>query len=250
MDFKTGEGHIPYDFLGVEYRHQISPVSGAVWVQYDPTKPVTFSVPFFNEVVATHEVNPPLGYLIPAAWTVVVDRLRAHGLTFTTLTKPLTQEVETYQFDSVDWQPKPFENHHEVKDWKFHPVRRRMTFPAGSAVVYLDQPGARVVMHLLEPDAPDSLARWGYFDAIFEPKEYAEDRVMETMARDMMARDPKLKEEFDKKVASDPAFSASAQQRLDFFLRAYAVPRRTAEHLPCRADFRARGESVSATITL
>ena len=217
VDFQTGDGHVPYDFLGVEYHHQISPVSGAVWVQYDPAKPVTFSVPFYNEVTATREVNPPLGYIIPEAWIVVIDRLRSHGLAYTLLTKPLTQEVETYKFDSVEWEPKPFENHHEVKDWKFHPIRKRMTFPQGSALVYLDQPGARVALHLLEPDAPDSLARWGYLDAIFEGKEYAEERVMETMAHDMMASDPTLKAEFEKKVANDPVFAASAHARLNFF---------------------------------
>ena len=125
--------------------------------------------------------------------------------------------METFKFEHVEWQPKPFENHHMVKDVKFAPLRKRETFPAGSAVVYLDQPGARVAMHLLEPDAPDSLLRWGYLDAIFEPKEYSEERIMETMAREMMARDPKLKEEFEKKVESDPTFAGSARLRLEFF---------------------------------
>ena len=177
VDFKEGPGHVPFEFLGVETHHQISPISGSVWVQYDPSKPVEFPVPFYNEVEVSREINPPLGYIVPAAWTVAIDRLRAHGLAFTTLTKPLTQEVETYRFGHVEWQPTPFENHHLVKDWTFAPVRRTMTFPAGSALVYLDQPGARVALHLLEPDAPDSLARWGYFAAIFEGKEYAESRV-------------------------------------------------------------------------
>ena len=217
VQFKEGPGHVPYDFLGVEYHHQISPVSGSVWVQYDPGKPVTFSVPFYNEVDVASEVNPPLGYLIPVAWTAVIDRLRAHGIAFTTLTKPLTQEVETYRFDHVEWQPKPYENHHEVADWKFVPIRRTLTFPTGSALVYLDQPAARVVLNLLEPDAPDSLARWGYLDAIFEPQEYAEDRVMEVMARDMMIKNPALKREFEQKLQTDPLFAASASARLNFF---------------------------------
>ena len=104
-----------------------------------------------------------------------------------------------------------------IKDWTMNPVRRTMTFPAGSALVYLDQPAAKVVLHLLEPDAPDSLARWGYFDAIFEGKEYAENRVLEAKARDMLAADPKLKQEFDAKVAADPAFAGSAHERLNFF---------------------------------
>ncbi len=217
LDFKNGPGSVPFEFLGVEYQHELSGVSAMPWVQYDAGKPVTFTVPFFNEVLTTKEVVPPLGYLVPAAWTVVIDRLRAHGIAFTTLTQPLTQEVETYQFDHVEWEGRPFENHHAIKEMTFHPVRRTMTFPAGSAVVYLDQRAAKVVVGLLEPDAPDSLLHWGYLDAIFEQKEYAEEYVMEPMARAMMARDPKLREEFLKKVQTDPVFAGSAAARLEFF---------------------------------
>ena len=35
--------------------------------------------------------------------------------------------------------------------------------------------------------------------------------------REMMAKDPKLKAEFEKKVASDPEFAGSAAARLNFF---------------------------------
>ena len=217
VDFKLGPGSVPFEFLGVESRHEMSAVSGAVWTQYDPAKPTTFTVPYYNEVQVAREICPPAGYVIPAAWTVVIERLRAHGLAFTTLEKPLTCEVETYRFQGAEWQPKPFENHHMLKEVKPVPVRRNETFPAGSVVVRLNQPGARVAMHLLEPEAPDSLLKWGYLDAIFEQKEYSEERVMEAMAREMMARDPKLKEEFEKKVSGDTAFAGSARLRLEWF---------------------------------
>ncbi len=219
LDFKNGPGSVPFEFLGMEYRLEDSPVSAGKFIRFDGTKPVTFTVPLFNEVVTTHEVVPPLGYIVPAAWTVVIDRLRAHGIVFTTLSKPLTREVETYEFEHVEWQASPFENHHSIKEMKFHPVKKRMTFPAGSAVVYLDQPAAKVVLHLLEPDGPDSLVRWGYLDAIFEPKEYGEEYVLEPLAREMLARDPKLKTEFEDRLATDPAFAASPKERLDFFYR-------------------------------
>ncbi len=219
LDFKNGPGSVPFEFLGVEYKHELSGVSGMPWIQFDATKPVTFTVPFFNEVLTTKQVVPPLGYIVPAAWTVVIDRLRAHGIAFNTLAQPLTQEVETYLFDHVEWDAKPFENHHAIKEMTFHPVRRTMTFPTGSAVVYLDQPGAKVAVGLLEPDAPDSLLHWGYLDAIFEQKEYSEEYVMEPMAREMMARDPKLREEFLQKLETDPVFAGSAAARLDFFYR-------------------------------
>ena len=217
VDFAMGPGSVPFEFQGVEYRHEVSPISGALVTRYDATKPVTFTVPFFNQVETTQEIVPPVGYVVPAAWTVVLDRLRAHGIAFTTLTEPLITEAETSVFDHVEWEAKPFENHHALKEVKSHTVKRQMTFPAGSAVVYLDQPAAKLVMHLLEPNAPDSLVRWGYLDAIFEQKEYGEDYVVEPLAREMLAHDPKLKEEFDARLANDPAFAASARARLNFF---------------------------------
>jgi hypothetical protein len=78
------------------------------------------------------------------------------------------------------------------------------------------------VLALLEPQAPDSLAAWGYFNACFEQKEQMERYVAEQIAREMLAANPKLREEFERAVASDPKFAADASARLDFFLRRHA----------------------------
>ncbi len=43
--------------------------------------------------------------------------------------------------------------------------------------------------------------------------------VAEEVARDMLAQDPKLKDEFEARLKSDAAFAASPAQRLDFFVR-------------------------------
>jgi hypothetical protein len=98
-------------------------------------------------------------------------------------------------------------------------VREQLSFPAGSACVTLDQRAAKVAIHLLEPQAPDSLLAWGFFDAIFEQKEYGEDYVLEKLAREMLAKDPKLKEEFEQRVAADKEFAANPSARLNFFLQ-------------------------------
>ena len=94
-----------------------------------------------------------------------------------------------------------------------------MTFPAGSVVVPVAQPSGKVVLNLLEPEAPDSLARWGFFNAIFEEKEYAEHYILESLAREMMASDPTLRKEFEERLASDPDFAASPAERLRFFYK-------------------------------
>jgi hypothetical protein len=84
-------------------------------------------------------------------------------------------------------------------------------------IVPLDQPDAKVAIHLLEPEAPDSLVSWGFFNAIFEQKEYAEHYVLERMAREMLEADPKLREEFETRVRTDRTFASDARARLYFF---------------------------------
>jgi hypothetical protein len=79
------------------------------------------------------------------------------------------------------------------------------------------QAWARVAINLLEPEAPDSLVRWGFFNATFEQKEYGEDYVVEKLAPEMLAGNPQLREEFEKRLASDLAFVANPQERLRFF---------------------------------
>ena len=62
----------------------------------------------------------------------------------------------------------------------------------------------------------DVYKRQGYFNSIFEQKEGGSGYVLEKLAREMLAKDPKLQEEFDKRLL-DPAFARSPQARLRFF---------------------------------
>jgi hypothetical protein len=95
----------------------------------------------------------------------------------------------------------------------------KMSFPAGSVVVPMEQRAARIAMQWLEPLGPDSALQWGLFDTIFEQKEYGEGYVLERLARNLLEADPKLKAEFEQKVAGDAKFAASPRERLNWFLR-------------------------------
>jgi hypothetical protein len=126
-------------------------------------------------------------------------------------------DAQAYQLDQPHWASEPFEGHLMLRSFTLRTVPTEVTLPAGSIVVPMNQRAANVAMQLLEPQAPDSLLHWGYLNAIFEAKEYGEPRVLEKLARDMMAKDPKLKAEFDQKLHDDPAFAASSRARLEFF---------------------------------
>jgi hypothetical protein len=58
---------------------------------------------------------------------------------------------------------------------------------------------------------------WGRFNAAWEQKEYMEDYVTESVAREMLARDPALAAEFARRLREDAEFAASPRARLDFF---------------------------------
>jgi hypothetical protein len=204
------------EFLGYADQRLPSEISGALRVQYDPSKPERFSVPLRDELTITATATVPAGWLVPAEWHSVIERLHLHGIEFHRLPAATRVEAETTRFDAVEWAPRPFEGRHALTKLSGRRVRETLDVPAGSVIVPAAQARGGIALHLLEPDAPDALIRWGFFDAIFEDKEYAEPRVMERMAREMLARDPALQAEFEEKLR-DPVFAGDARARLRFF---------------------------------
>ncbi|MCI0351869.1 MAG: M14 family metallopeptidase [Acidobacteriales bacterium] len=220
---------VPFRFRGFKFERTPSEISGKTWIQYG-IQAVELDLPISARLEVTTTVAPPAAYLVPAQWTDVIDRLTAHGIRLRRTTRAWSGEVEAYRCEGLNWRQRPFEGRHpqaSIADGgsqegavpNCRRVREQLSFPAGSALVPLDQRAAKVAIHLLEPEAPDSLLAWGFFDAIFEQKEYAEDYVLEKLAREMLAKDAKLKEEFESKLASDKEFAANPSARLNFFFR-------------------------------
>lgn len=207
----------PQEFLGVADSRTPSTVSGTDWVQYDPTSPIRLSVPVQKNVAVLAEAAAPAAYLIPLQWQDVIDRLEAHGIAMHRVERNTTVTADRYRFEGATWAPRPFEGRHGLSAVSQTLERSAQDVLAGSMLIPMDQEKARLIALLLEPASPDSFLRWGFFNAIFEEKEYAEPRVLEVMAREMMAKDPALKAEFEARVAADAAFAADPRQRLRFF---------------------------------
>ncbi len=217
LDFELTDAARPYRLKAVESQTALSDISTAPYVTFG-TNPVETTVPMYDDFRVKIAVAPPLYYVVPAQWQDVIGVLRAHGLALATTKDALTIDVESYRFVDVNWAGGPFEGR-LMPSFKAEVVHERRTFPAGSIIVPLAQESAKVAINLLEPEAPDSLVRWGFFNATFERKEYAENYILEKLAREMLATSNELREEFEKKLASDAGFAASPQARLEFFYR-------------------------------
>jgi hypothetical protein len=221
LTFETVAPPRTIEFRGYAYSRAPSEISGVPWITYHDDRPQIWRVPLYDRLSPAVVVRAPrAGYLVPpahAAW--VAHKLELHGLRYQRLaaaTAPIG--VQAFRASAVSYASAPFEGRFTARvrgAWQpeRHPVA------AGSLYVPIAQPGARLLLQLLEPTGPDSLVSWGFFHGIFEEKEPMESYVIEEQARAMLASDPRLREEFAARLRADAAFAASPRQRLDFFRR-------------------------------
>jgi hypothetical protein len=217
LSFRVTERHTTLDFLGYESSWKESSVSGGKYLTWDHAKPTTVTIPLFNVVEPAKTVQPPFFYLIPQEWNAAIEVLRLHGVRIERLTREQRIPVRISVFSKLKWRESSYEGRHPVGEFQSTLREDTIAYPAGTYVVRLDQPSAKAVIHLLEPDGPDSFVAWGFFDAIFEQKEYYEEYVMASVAEQMATADPSLKGAFDRKLAADTTFAKSPRARLDFF---------------------------------
>ena len=122
------------------------------------------------------------------------ERLATHGIEFERLATPRPAvAVQTFRTDKVTTEAATVEGRSRAR-WREAGATEPRDIGAGALFVPIAQPKARLVMSLLEPQAPDSYVSWGFFATAFEKKEYLENYVTEEVARQMLEQDPALQE--------------------------------------------------------
>jgi hypothetical protein len=217
VTFKQDPASTPFTLKGYAFTQTKSDVSGDIWVQYDPKTKKNYDIQNWNDLLPDVSASIPAAWAIPPQWTDAIERLDAHGILYTRTTTALRVHAERDEMTDPKWTDKPFESHHMLKDVRIASSKQDIDLPAGTVIVRADNADAVLALNLLDARAPDSLLRWGYFNAVFEQKEYGEPRVLEALARKMMAGNPALKTEFEAKLKSDATFAASPRARLTFF---------------------------------
>jgi hypothetical protein len=208
-------------FRGYAYTQEESPVLGRPVVSYDEARPEVWEIPLVEgQRPVAAAVLPRGGWIVPAAWaSVLAERLRLHGVLFSRVERAVPgAAVEAFRATEATFAPESFEGRQMLTvKGAWSPERRDLA--AGALWIPAAQARALLAAHLLEPGAPDSFLAWGEFNTAFERKEYVEDYVLEPFARELLAREPSVRAEYDRRLAEDPSFAADPRQRLDFFHR-------------------------------
>ncbi len=174
-------------------------------------------VPWHHTPRITDAVPRPRGYVVLPGWPTIAERLRAHGLRLDTLRDAVDAEVETIRVSDPTFAPAPYQGATLVTSVTVKRQSERRRIPKGALWVPADQPDFEVAVHLLEPDAPDSLLAWGFLSSVFERKERIDGPELERLAGALL-KNPKTAAEWDAALR-EPAFEKNAAARSEWWSR-------------------------------
>jgi hypothetical protein len=208
------------EFRGYAYSRTPSKISGELVTVYDPTTPQIWRVPFRKNLQPSLVATAPAGgYIVPLAYVPEIgSKLQLHGIEFQKVSASKQAQVECFRATQMGFSAAPFEGRTRATlsgSWQ----SETQEITAGSLFVPIEQARARLLMVLLEPQAPDSFAAWGFFNACFEHKEYVEPYVIEIFAQQLLSKDASLAAEFERKLRDDAEFAADPAARREFFYR-------------------------------
>lgn len=127
-------------------------------------EPKEYTVERVQKFEPTMSVARPFAYLIPEAYSSVVENLQRHGIQVDVLREDLKLAVEVYRVERLDRASETYEGHSLVSV-SVSPRSEERSIPVGTYVVRTTQALGSLAAYLLEPSADDSLTRWNYFDS-------------------------------------------------------------------------------------
>jgi hypothetical protein len=210
------------DFKGYESTHLISKVSGLPVLAYDKTKPYEKKIRFYNTYVPTLTVKKPAMYIIPQAWTEVIERLKVNRVEMKLLGEDMKVEATFHRFTHVQSPQYPYESHYNHRGTKTSEKTETVEFHKGDYIIYLNQTANRYIMETLDPRGDDSFFAWNFFDGVLNQKEWFSDYVFDAKAEQIIAENPKIKMELDSAKKADTALANSHWMQMNFiYQRSY-----------------------------
>ncbi len=217
------EKHRTLNFKGFESSMEKSNVSGLDRMKYDRSKPYEKEVNYYDSFKPTLQIEAPKAYLIPLAYTEVLERLRWNNVQLDTLINEQHKghNVEVYSIKNYKTVNTSYESHYLHYDIEISTQKMKfedaLRYPEQKYVlVKLNQTANRYIVEMLEPQAKDSFFAWNFFDGILQQKEHFSPYVFEDMAAKILDENPALRKELEDKKASDSEFAKNGYLQLEF----------------------------------
>lgn len=217
VEFSSGKKFDVMNFNGFKSYEEFSSITDSMILKYSE-EPEEFEMPIFNDIKISRKIKLPFAYYVPSEFKDINRILKLHGIKIKTLTEDKPATIHKYVFHNVEFSSFPYEGRFLV-EFETELCAENILLRKNSFVVPCAQRTIRVIANLLEPDAPDSLAKWGFFNAFFERKEYAENYLFDSIAKNILNEDDSLRERFEMMIEADEEFRNSPELRMDFIYR-------------------------------
>ena len=200
-----------------EWTVEDSVVLGGKQIRYHPGEIREVDLEWRHAPVPELTLPRPRGYLVLAGWPQIEEVVDGHGLRAHRVAKDAKLEVETIRLSNPEFATSSYQGVVMVEDFEVSRQTERRTIPAGSLWIPADQPNFEIAVQLFEPEAPDSLVRWGAVSILFERKIYIGTDVLEGLAREMLADDV-IRRQWEAAL-DDPDFAANRSARYLWWYR-------------------------------
>lgn len=211
------------NFKGYESSTEKSKVSGLDRMKYDTSKPYRKEVNYYDAFKSSLTVDVPKAYLIPLAYTEVLERLKWNGVEMDTLINEQHKDhkVGVYSIKKYKTSSSAYESHYLHSNIELS--KEMMSF--GEALRYpeqkyvlvkMNQAANRYIFEMLEPQGKDSFFAWNFFDGILQQKEHFSPYVFEDIAAQILEENPALRKELEDKKANNEEFAKNAYLQLEF----------------------------------
>jgi hypothetical protein len=124
-----------------------------------------YKLPYFSLAVPSRTLPLPAGYVLAPHQDEVLAVLKRHGIRVELLLEGCRAEAESFTITVVELDKTIYQGRVQ-NAIKGSYEKSEVDIPAGAYYIGLDQPLARLVPVLLEPESSDSLAAWGFFNRL------------------------------------------------------------------------------------
>lgn len=132
-------------------------------------------------------MRPPVGSPTTRMINAVVDRLEAHGISYFRTTKALPFRGDQFAIVTSTVEAREYQGTHKLRSLTGAWESVERSLPAGSLVIPMDQPLARLAFMLLDPRSDDGFMTWNILDPVLgatpAPAFYPVLRTMDAVAR-------------------------------------------------------------------
>ncbi|MGC9344280.1 MAG: M14 family metallopeptidase [Bacteroidales bacterium] len=206
----------PLQFKGYKMETGVSSLTGQANYSYNRDSTWNKVIPFYTSYKPVKTILAPDIYIVPAAWEQVVKRLEINEVEFTRLRKDTSIFVEYYYIDDFSSYNAPYNGHYKHFNTRVRKVTGKLRFLKGDLLIPLKQDTREYLIQTLEPEGEDSFFNWNFFDSILSRKEYFSPYVFEEIAKDLLAKDPVLAEEYRLRKEKETDFANDHYAQLRF----------------------------------